>query len=321
MQARPRAPSGTAASNSAENFTPAHQQRLSPASSPQWFTCPHNGQRRGSVVERGWDMSELGGRAAWLVVVSLAYGALIIPLAWRHAPPPAPPQAPPAHDRLPDFSTLEGVARKRAFFAFLLPIVEARNDAILDQRGRLARLRARLHTGRPLATSDRAWLARLAREYRLAGRLDDARQLADALWSRVDIVPAPLVLVQAAKESGWGTSRFARDGNNLFGQWCYRRGCGLVPRARAPGSTHEVRVFPSIDEAVAAYLHNLNTHPAYEAFRKRRADLRDSGRPLRAEALVGALAAYSERRGAYVEEVRDMLRSNANIIHRLRAGA
>lgn len=263
-------------------------------------------------------MSSVAGRVAWLVIVLVTYAALIIPLAWREARQPAPEA--PRHTRLPDFSGLDGVERKFAFFSFLMPIVQAQNDALLEQRQRLGELRERLHSGRRLGAQDLAWLERLAEDYALADLAGDPAHLLDALWKRVDIVPVPLVLVQAAKESAWGTSRFARDGNNLFGQWCYRPGCGLIPAARSAGDRHEVRAFRSVEASVASYLRNLNTHPAYQAFRERRALLRARGEPIRAEALVDTLEMYSERRGAYVEEVRGMLRSNADIIQRLRTG-
>ena len=83
--------------------------------------------------------------------------------------------------------------------------------------------------------------------------------------------PVDLALVQAAVESGWGRSRFALVGNNLFGTRCLRRGCGLVPTQRSPGEVYEVRRFRSIEEAVAAYMHNLNTHAGYDEFRRLRA--------------------------------------------------
>ena len=68
-------------------------------------------------------------------------------------------------------------------------------------------------------------------------------------------------------ESGWGESRFAQQGNNLFGEWCFTKGCGIVPSQRKEGATHEVRRFDSVDDALASYMHNLNTGHAYKALR------------------------------------------------------
>ena len=123
-------------------------------------------------------------------------------------------------------------------------------------------------------------------------------------------MPEWLALMQAANESAWGTSRFAREGNNFFGQWCFRKGCGIVPSRRAKGATHEVAAFKSPAESVRAYMHNLNTGKAYRYLRKIRTGLRRQGKPLTAEVLAAGLDHYSERGHAYVEDLRRMIRVN-----------
>jgi Bax protein len=126
----------------------------------------------------------------------------------------------------------------------------------------------------------------------------------------VDIVPISLALAQAATESGWGTSRFVIEGNNLFGEWCYEPGCGLTPLRRDEGRSHEVRSFTRPAQSVESYVRNINTHEKYRSFRLLREQMRKEERELSGLELAGELTQYSERRGAYVEEVREMIRFN-----------
>jgi Bax protein len=130
----------------------------------------------------------------------------------------------------------------------------------------------------------------------------------DDLLRRVDAIPASLALAQSANESAWGTSRFAKDGSNFFGQWCYDAGCGLVPSKRNAGASHEVAVFDSPEESVASYLLNLNTNRAYTELRSIRASLRARNKEISGEALAAGLRKYSERGDAYVKELRSMIR-------------
>jgi Bax protein len=129
------------------------------------------------------------------------------------------------------------------------------------------------------------------------------------LRRRIDVVPRSLILIQAAKESGWGTSRFALQGNNLFGQRCYASGCGLEP-AGVDDPNFNVATFGSIDESVASYVRNLNTHPQYLEFRRKREALRAEQRRLSGVVLADSLDDYSERGGDYVEEIKTMIVDN-----------
>lgn len=157
---------------------------------------------------------------------------------------------------------------------------------------------------------DGRWLDALGREYALDPAAMSTRELVNELLARVDRVPVSLGLAQAAKESGWGTSRFAAAGNALFGQRCFQAGCGMVPGARVAGARHEVRTFPSAADAAAGYVRNLNTHPDYRALRALRARLREAGRPVTGYALARTLAGYSERGDDYIQEIRQMIRIN-----------
>ncbi|HKL52394.1 MAG TPA: glucosaminidase domain-containing protein [Wenzhouxiangellaceae bacterium] len=225
--------------------------------------------------------------------------------------------------RLPDFSTISDIpARKQAFFEFLAPIVDAENERVLEQRQRLLALAPKVRAGETPGWLDRRWLASLAEEYEVPWNSDLSEpERLDAiamLERRVDAVPIPLALVQAATESGWGRSRFATEGNNLFGHWCYEPGCGLVPARRNQDAAHEVAAFDSVSDSVSRYLYNLNTHAAYAPLRAIRARLRRQGESPTAMALADGLLLYSERREEYVDEIKTVIRVNRPIIAQVR---
>lgn len=214
-------------------------------------------------------------------------------------------------DNLPPFHRIDAVElKKQRFFSYLAPLIAAENAHIRGQRRLLLGWAARVRTGDELDWVERSHLGWLAREYHLDTDGRSADELIDALLRRVDVIPQSLALAQAAKESGWGGSRFARRGNNLFGQWCHRPGCGLVPSERPAGARYEVRRFDSVRDSVASYLRNLNTHPSYREFRALRAELRAQGRPLSGVELAERLDAYSARGRTYVREVQRLIRQN-----------
>lgn len=217
-----------------------------------------------------------------------------------------------ADNSLPDFNQWRaGADRKSKFFRFVRPLLEAENNRVLEQRRMLEDIRAALAESASVPRGrQRRRLAALAEEYRVDPEALSPGALVAQLMLRVDAVPVSLGLAQAAKESAWGTSRFAADGNALFGQRCFEDGCGLVPESRHPQLNHEVRVFETPAEAVASYVRNLNTHPDYENMRRMRAALRRSGRPVTGFQLAATLDSYSERGRVYTEEVRDMIRVN-----------
>lgn len=211
---------------------------------------------------------------------------------------------------LPDFAAIDDVGKMKArFYAYLTPMVIHHNNTIREQRTRLETLQQRLANNGSLSGRDRRWLGRLAAQYELDWDGESPLQpLLQELLLRVDTIPPELALAQAAKESGWGRSRFAVEANNLFGQWCYVEGCGIVPENRPAGASHEVEEFRSVSEAMRRYMNNLNTHASYSEFRRLRQQLRDSGKPLTGMALANGLILYSERRQDYVDDIRAMIR-------------
>ena len=212
---------------------------------------------------------------------------------------------------LPDFESYgDTEARKEAFFSYLTTFVEAENRKIIETRALLQPMWEVVRLGQPLTDVEYATMLDVAEEYRLDAAELSNRQVMRELMKRVDVIPTSLVLAQAANESAWGMSRFAREGNNIFGQWCFDEGCGLVPSRRGQDATHEVRAFSSVQASVSAYFRNLNTNHSYEDMREMRAQMRVQGRSLDSMVLARGLTRYSERGMAYVSELQDIIRIN-----------
>ncbi|QIB65864.1 glucosaminidase domain-containing protein [Kineobactrum salinum] len=208
---------------------------------------------------------------------------------------------------LPDFSRFEQTSElKTAFFSYLEPIVERQNEALREQRSALKTIAAEFEADGSIGLYHRWRLNRLAETYGVPEGLDTGKTI-QTLLLRIDIVPLELAAVQAAKESAWGRSRFAVQANNLFGHWCFTPGCGVVPSNRGAGQHHELKAYDSVSEAIANYMLNLNTHPKYLKFRQLRAQLREAEERLSGMALAEGLLYYSERREAYIREIKAMI--------------
>ncbi len=198
----------------------------------------------------------------------------------------------------------ENKDRKAIFFQAMLPLVLQVNEEILADRRRLWKLRYQTGLGEKPSAADRLWLRVMTERYRVkAGDLG-------ALISRIDIVPPSLALAQAAEESGWGTSRFAKEGNALFGQWTFSSAPGLTPAKRDAGKSHKVKSFETLIDSVRAYAMNLNNHRAYKGFRNARRAARRAGADLNGRKLAGTLTKYSERGQAYVSALRGLIDYN-----------
>jgi len=217
----------------------------------------------------------------------------------------------PLHQvKLPDFSSINDIpTKKRKFFNFIRPAVEAKNKQLLEDRNKLEYWQGQISLGLGLVEAEQAELQALIKAYRINEQASTLQQINDLL-ERVDVIPTSLVLVQAANESAWGTSRFARIGLNFFGIWCYKKGCGMVPGGRDTGAKHEVAAFKSVDTSISGYFNNINKHNAYHVFRTIRAELRAQNQPLNPEILATGLLPYSQRGTQYVLDISDMLRHN-----------
>ena len=208
-------------------------------------------------------------------------------------------------DRLPNrlYETEDTQARKQIFLEALLPLVLMVNEEIAHTRTHALSLAQRQQVGESLPEKDQLFLDQIFDHYGVEnGDWEEFRR-------RVDIIPPSLALAQGAIESAWGRSRFARTGNALFGQWTWRKP-GIVPEDREEGKTHKIRSFDTPLDAVKSYIHNLNTHWAYEKFRADRAELRTQGQKLHAASLLPGLSRYSEKRETYLELIRSVIRAN-----------
>lgn len=194
--------------------------------------------------------------------------------------------------------------RKTVFIKTMLPLILHANEMIRQDRQRLLSLRSRAETGDALTAIEQRWAAEKAKEYGLA-KLDFAE-----LVRRVDIIPPSLALAQAAEESGWGTSRFAREGNAIFGQRIWRGTNGMVPNRREAGETFKVRSYDQLIDGVLSYGRNLNGHPAYDDFRRVREKQRQSGQVPDGYVLALSLLSYSERGARYIMTIRSIMRVN-----------
>lgn len=225
-------------------------------------------------------------------------------------PTPVVPVA-PKPVQLPNFAAIRDTdTKKKVFFDFLQPYIDAKNNQVRLQRQHLLGLIEKMKAGYVLNIDEMVFLRDLSHQYEVPTDDLQDQTFLQLLLRRVDVLPPSLVLAQAANESAWGTSRFARDGYNFFGQWCYEKGCGLVPDRRRPDDHHEVKSFASVDEAVHAYFQNLNTFPSYQGLRRIRQDLRDKARPIDGISLTEGLRSYSERGDAYIDELRRMIEYN-----------
>ncbi len=209
--------------------------------------------------------------------------------------------------------------KKEIFYRFMLPLVMHANNMVLDRRARLERMAGTVAGGGKLQSTELEWLRQVVVILRIsnqdaAARLDDASsELEDLIVQslyRLDVIPAGLVLGQAAYESGYGTSRFAVEGNALFGQWSFG-GEGMVPeQQRASLGDHRIASFHWPFDSVRAYYINISSHPAYEDFRRLRADLKAAGKPLTSQAMADGLIRYSERGQEYVDTLKGIIRVN-----------
>ncbi len=208
--------------------------------------------------------------------------------------------------------------KKEFFYRALLPLVAHANSMVLDRRGKLTEMDEALAAGTTPTAEEVEAMRRMAVTLRIRKQEEAAgisevgewrEIIAEALY-RLDVIPAGLALGQAAYESGYGTSRFTVEGNALFGQWSFS-GEGLAPQQqRKELGDHRIAAFEWPFDSVRGYFINLSSHPAYEDFRRIRADLKAAGKPVTSLALADGLLKYSERGQEYVDELKGIIRTN-----------
>lgn len=226
-------------------------------------------------------------------------------------PPSGEDSVPPIIiSKLPeDFGDIINIQQRRELFLrTLLPIVLIENQRLREHRRLAAWL---LDNELPEKSSPfHNWLRMQAKQLRVRGKLTNPK-VQEKLLIRLDVIPPELALAQAAIESGWGSSRFALEGNSLFGQWTFKKKGGLMPESRDTDAKHLVASFPDLRASVRSYMRNLNTSNAYHEFRSARAEARAKGEPLRAHELASHMHRYSQRGEDYITEIQHIIRSPA----------
>ena len=200
-----------------------------------------------------------------------------------------------------DLKTLGDTKQKRELFIkIVLPLILDENQKITDDRKKLFKI-----LGKNFNTvGERVWLKRRFKEYKI-GDQDLAK-----LKMRMDIIPVSIALAQAANESGWGTSRFALEGNALFGQWTWSKK-GISPKNKDPDQSHKILQFQVLKASVTAYKNNLNTHNAYQEFREARAQLRQRDEKILGLDLTKHLKNYASIGEKYVAILEDIIKNNS----------
>ena len=189
--------------------------------------------------------------------------------------------------------------RKELFIQIVLPLILQENNNINLDRARLFGIINKSNNTK----AEKKWLNKKYKQYGIP-----SRDLS-ILKIRMDEIPVSLALAQAAKETGWGTSRFAQEGNALFGQWTWS-GEGLKPQEAEKNEGHKVMKFNILQASVRAYQRNLNTHSTYKEFRLARAKIRDLGKPLDSIILSEYLDEYAETGDQYVEVLKKIITQN-----------
>ncbi len=201
--------------------------------------------------------------------------------------------------------------KKSVFFRLMASGALIANEEIMNERRKLLKLSDKLRRG-VISHKERVWLQHLAKKYRVVKKRAD-RLTPDKLKKlirRVDIVPVSIILAQGAIESGWGTSRFAIEGNALFGQWSFSDK-SLKPKGqRSHLGDYGLATFKTPLDSIRSYLLNLNTHPAYKEFRQLRSKMRTRNTPLSGKELLHTLKHYSERKKEYIEDLKRIIRTN-----------
>jgi Bax protein len=215
-----------------------------------------------------------------------------------------------ALQQTPSFKDIKDhTKRKDEFIKFMTPRIKAVNEGIMADRKRALELREKHTQDKKLAVADEEWLRGLALNHGVKGFDVSKPDSFEQLLLRVDEIPVSLALAQSACESAWGTSYFARTGNNLFGHMCIKPGCGMALSESIRTNVSEAKKFASAYDAIETYIVNLNSHDAYKDLRKIRGQLRKNSKTIDGVALADGLHKYAEARN-YVGYIKTMIREH-----------
>ena len=199
--------------------------------------------------------------------------------------------------------------KKIKFIETVLPLIAFENHKILLERKKLLKIKDHLSFEKTLKKNNLKYLENILKKYKISSKNKHKIDLINELLFNVNVIPNSIVLAQAANESGWGTSRFAREYNALFGQYTYDENKGIVPFEREEGKKHLIKNFTSINKSVESYFQNINSHYAYKNFRKLRSQIRDLNNDFNIKILTNALDVYAEDE-SYVETINKIIDSN-----------
>ena len=204
-----------------------------------------------------------------------------------------------------DFMEIKSVnERKKLFINTLLPIIYSENLKILEDRKKILDWWNESQGENFSRDFWPSWLFELSEKY------ETSDSNLGNLLMKVDVIPISMALAQAAIESGWGTSRYLREGNAIYGQYTFEKDRGIVPERRESNKKFFIKKFSNLSESTRSYFKNINTHRAYVDFREERKKLRMNGVKLSGVKLVKFLTSYSERRDEYVKDVENIIQSN-----------
>tara|TARA_Y100001958_G_C21233413_1_gene559430 strand:- start:738 stop:1922 length:1185 start_codon:yes stop_codon:yes gene_type:complete len=189
--------------------------------------------------------------------------------------------------------------RKDTFIKIVMPLILNENEKILNDRNKLFKILGKQSN----TMGEKVWLNRRFKDYEIKG--EDIAELK----LRMDIIPTSIAIAQAAKESGWGTSRFALEGNAMYGQWTWG-GDGIEPSKKDKKKDHKILKFPKLQSSVSAYMKNLNTHRGYLEFRKERAEIRKKKQIVKGVDLVAYLYNYAQTGSEYVKTLKQIIQQN-----------
>ena len=189
--------------------------------------------------------------------------------------------------------------KKETFIKIVLPLIVAENERILADREKMKGIYKKKNT----TDLEKLWLRQKLLEYKVKkGNMEE-------LILRMDIIPTSIALAQAAKESGWGTSRFALEGNAIFGQWTWS-GQGIAPLDRESNKKHKILKFPILRASVKAYQNNLNTHKSYMKFREKRSVMRKKNKGISGLELTDTLKNYAQTGSEYIKILNQIIKQN-----------
>ncbi len=207
------------------------------------------------------------------------------------------------------FTKSENIEKnKYVFLSMIIPSVIKEQNQVTKERSQLQSISDKFQKS-PLSEADLSFIKDMAAKYKINMPNDDFWTYIitlGKLFDNVDVIPISIVLGMAAKESGWGTSRFLIEGNSLFSQWVWNEKLGI----KAKNSNNYVRKFNSIDEAVQGYYKNINSNVAYQKFRALRSKYRKQNIDINIQQLVESLSLYSQERQVYVKDLMIIIRKN-----------